>query len=64
METRLRAAFVLGVEKVVSLPMRDGNKVRKMWQAGAHIVVSLPMRDGNRWRRVWRREEIVLLAYL
>ena len=35
------------IASVVSLPMRDGNKVQsntlRMWQR----VVSLPMRDGN-----------------
>ena len=49
---------------VVSLPMRDGNKLKHHVERSTYTVVSLPMRDGNpRHYEIYQDME-ELLAYL
>ena len=48
METRIALNPISNNIKVVSLPMRDGNKGRGIGSNNAPKVVSLPMRDGNK----------------
>ncbi len=52
------------VGSVVSLPMRDGNRIPAAAEPITSNVVSLPMRDGNPQNSDFSSRNLTVFAYL
>ena len=64
METIFPHFGTFKIQKVFSLPIRDGNSGSILFQVNRQQVFSLPIRDGNDYCEIAKQRIETFLAYL